>query len=189
MFPVPLFFELSRERTALENEVRALRDQLAAVTAERDEALYRVEELECNAERVADEFERDCWKALRSLLGECHFEWDGDAQLEGVSAEEAREHISTTLAECDRAAELFKAERDEARAEVSWLREMILRVGAGRFRLGDRLRKVKGSEWAGRVVGWYSTALTPIGYAIESEAHAGSVQIYPEAALEKTDDR
>jgi hypothetical protein len=39
MFPVPLFFELSRERTALENEVRALRDQLAAVTAERDEAL------------------------------------------------------------------------------------------------------------------------------------------------------
>jgi hypothetical protein len=88
--------------------------RVAAVTAERNEALHQVEELERNAEKVADEFERDCWKALRSLLAECHFEWDADARLEGVSAEEAREHISTTLAECDRAAERFKAERDEA---------------------------------------------------------------------------
>jgi hypothetical protein len=33
-------------------------------------------------------------------------------------------------------------------------------------------------------VGWYSTELTPEGYAVESEAHAGSVQIYPAKALE-----
>lgn len=52
------------------------------------------------------------------------------------------------------------------------------------FQYGDRVRKKSGSKWQGRVVGWYSTALTPEGYAVESEAHAGSVQIYPAKALE-----
>lgn len=57
-------------------------------------------------------------------------------------------------------------------------------VGDGRkFSLGQRVRKVKGSSWQGRVVGVYSTELTPVGYAVESEREPGSVQIYPEAAL------
>jgi len=47
------------------------------------------------------------------------------------------------------------------------------------------VKKKSGSEWRGRIVGWYSTALTPEGYAVESEHHAGSVQIYPASALEK----
>jgi dihydrofolate reductase (trimethoprim resistance protein) len=53
------------------------------------------------------------------------------------------------------------------------------------FRLGDRVRKKSGSAWQGRIVGWYSTKLTPEGYAVESDAHPGSVQIYPVAALER----
>lgn len=53
------------------------------------------------------------------------------------------------------------------------------------FRLGDRVRKKSGAAWQGRIVGWYSTTLTPEGYAVESEAHQGSVQIYPVAALER----
>lgn len=52
-----------------------------------------------------------------------------------------------------------------------------------KFKLGDRVTKTKGSSWTGRVVGFYSTDLTPIGYAVESETEKGSVQIYPEAAL------
>lgn len=52
------------------------------------------------------------------------------------------------------------------------------------FRLGQIVRKKSGSEWEGQVVGWYSTELTPEGYAVESEYHKGSVQIYPAAALE-----
>jgi len=52
------------------------------------------------------------------------------------------------------------------------------------FGLGDRVRKKSGAAWQGRVVGWYSTELTPEGYAVESEAHPGSVQIYPVGALE-----
>lgn len=53
-----------------------------------------------------------------------------------------------------------------------------------KFNMGDRVRKTRGSEWQGRVVGTYSTTLTPEGYAVESEAHPGSVQIYPASALE-----
>lgn len=53
-----------------------------------------------------------------------------------------------------------------------------------RFRLDDRVRKLRGSSWQGLVVGFYSTRLTPIGYAVESEREPGSVQIYPESALE-----
>jgi dihydrofolate reductase (trimethoprim resistance protein) len=52
-----------------------------------------------------------------------------------------------------------------------------------KFEHGDRVKKKSGSEWQGHIVGWYSTGLTPEGYAVESESHAGSVQIYPESAL------
>jgi dihydrofolate reductase (trimethoprim resistance protein) len=53
------------------------------------------------------------------------------------------------------------------------------------FGLGERVRKKSGAAWQGCIVGWYSTKLTPEGYAVESEAHPGSVQIYPVAALER----
>lgn len=52
-----------------------------------------------------------------------------------------------------------------------------------KFAIGDRVTKIKGSSWTGRIVGFYSTALTPVGYCVESETERGSVQIYPEAAL------
>lgn len=52
------------------------------------------------------------------------------------------------------------------------------------WQLGQRVTKTKGSCWTGRIVGFYSTSLTPIGYAVESETERGSVQIYPERALE-----
>lgn len=53
-----------------------------------------------------------------------------------------------------------------------------------KFKIGDRVRKIKGSSWQGRVCGTYSTSLTLEGYAVESEREPGSVQIYPAAALE-----
>lgn len=51
------------------------------------------------------------------------------------------------------------------------------------FKRGDRVTKVSGASWTGKVVGFYSTSLTPEGYAVESETEAGSVQIYPVKAL------
>lgn len=53
-----------------------------------------------------------------------------------------------------------------------------------RFQIGQRVRKIKGSSWQGRVRGFYGTELTPEGYAVESEHEPGSVQVYPASALE-----
>lgn len=57
-----------------------------------------------------------------------------------------------------------------------------------RWAIGERVHKTKGSSWQGRVAGFYSTKLTPIGYCVESEREPGSVQIYPESALELVPD-
>lgn len=53
-----------------------------------------------------------------------------------------------------------------------------------RWQLGDTVAKRRGSSWRGRVVGFYATANTPIGYAVESYYEPGSVQVWPEAALQ-----
>ncbi len=58
-----------------------------------------------------------------------------------------------------------------------------------KFKKGQRVRKIKGSSWQGKIVGYYATDLTPIGYAVESEREPGSVQIYPENALELVPER
>lgn len=55
------------------------------------------------------------------------------------------------------------------------------------FPLGARVKKRSGAEWRGIVVGWYATDLTPEGYAVESDIHHGSVQIYPVSALQRVD--
>ena len=52
------------------------------------------------------------------------------------------------------------------------------------YLFGQLVQKRKGSRWRGRVVGFYTTCLTNIGYAVESIYEPGSVQIYPEAHLE-----
>ena len=57
-----------------------------------------------------------------------------------------------------------------------------------KFTIGDRVKKIKGSSWQGRVVGFYCTVLTPVGYCVESEREPGSVQIYPAAALERLEE-
>lgn len=60
----------------------------------------------------------------------------------------------------------------------------IIQQPAGwRFKIGDFVIKHKGAGWSGKVVGYYSTYLTSEGYAVESQQHRGSVQIYPAAAL------
>lgn len=71
---------------------------------------------------------------------------------------------------------------DQATAAITAL-DAVRGKPARKFSLGDRVTKTKGSSWTGLVVGFYSTSLTPIGYAVESENEPGSVQIYPESAL------
>ena len=75
-------------------------------------------------------------------------------------------------------------EQSSVAAKVS-LEHQIQPPWRATFGLGERVRKKSGAAWQGHIVGWYSTKLTPEGYAVESEAHPGSVQIYPVAALER----
>lgn len=57
-----------------------------------------------------------------------------------------------------------------------------------KFRLDDRVRKTGRSAWQGIVVGTYRSSITAEGYAVESEAHPGAVQIYPAEWLELVGD-
>ncbi len=68
---------------------------------------------------------------------------------------------------------LSEAETREREARAGW-----------EFADGDLVRKKSGSWWEGRVVGTYSTAQTPRGYAVQLDKPFGPVQIYPESALE-----
>jgi len=52
------------------------------------------------------------------------------------------------------------------------------------FPLGARVRKKSGSQWQGRVVGYYSASRTKNGIAVESEREIGNVQVYPAEAFE-----
>ena len=52
-----------------------------------------------------------------------------------------------------------------------------------KWKLGDYVCKKQNSQWRGKVVGFYSTKATPVGYAVESHYEEGSVQVWPEAAL------
>lgn len=61
---------------------------------------------------------------------------------------------------------------------------MELITSSWTFQYGDVVKKKSGSEWSGTVVGFYSTEQTPEGYAVESDKHKNTVQIYPLAALE-----
>lgn len=51
------------------------------------------------------------------------------------------------------------------------------------WHIGQQVKKKSGSEWSGKIVGFYSTEQTPEGYAVESDKHKNTVQIYPKQAL------
>lgn len=102
-----------------------------------------------------------------------------------LAALQARNGINTTRLD------LARLQFREALDDAYRTGQLIHAVPSGdeveavrKFNLGDRVTKTKGSSWTGLVVGFYSTSLTPIGYAVESENEPGSVQIYPESALE-----
>ena len=84
--------------------------------------------------------------------------------------------------------DLIDAARSQLELILARITKLEAHIAAERdrgaaFQLGDRVEKINGSSWCGKVVGTYSTALTPEGYAVESEREPGSVQIYPAKAL------
>jgi hypothetical protein len=67
------------------------------------------------------------------------------------------------------------------RAFKEWEREHG--GGDSKWPIGTTVFKTQGSSWHGKVVGYYSTVLTPDGYCVESDREPGSVHIYPRSAL------
>lgn len=67
--------------------------ELAALRAERDAALDRVEELEAYQEEISVEFEKELWVAVRKLLNETNYDWE----YQPVTVDMAYEHLSEEL--------------------------------------------------------------------------------------------
>lgn len=93
---------------------------------------------------------------------------------------EANECVAQFRRNNDNQWHLFVASALQA-AEERGRKEERERFAGG---LGLLVRKKSGSWWEGRVVGFYSTEQTPIGYAVQLDKPNGPVQIYPEGALE-----
>jgi len=74
------------------------------------------------------------------------------------------------------------AEYDALQARIAELKPVN-----ARWPIGAKVRKKRGSSWRGTVVGYYSTRNTPIGYCVDSAFEPGSVQVWPDAALEDWD--
>lgn len=92
---------------------------LMAAAAEhyRNEAEDRIEELEGAAEIVSEEFEGDCWKAVRTLLERVG--WTDFS--EGVTAQDACEIIGDAIRESRSQAQALTAERDGLQTRVGEL--------------------------------------------------------------------
>ncbi|MBH0112690.1 hypothetical protein I5E68_06965 [Novosphingobium sp. YJ-S2-02] len=74
-----------------------------------------------------------------------------------------------------------------ARAIIPIVQKAAGQPEGARWGMGDLVQKKRNSKWRGKVVGFYQTEATPIGYAVESALEEGSVQVWPEAALEDWD--
>ncbi len=110
--------------------------------------------------------------SAREIIARALVDWSGSGQ----GADDMLAEIANGQADAILAALTAGGYRILARGEIA--------LGVGwKFQIGERVTKIKGSSWTGRVVGFYSTTLTPIGYNVESENETGSVQLYPEAAL------
>ena len=97
-----------------------------------------------------------------------------DAKELRVTAQLVR-MVPQVIAEIDRLRAILEKEASMNEIPIpSW----------AKWSIGQFVRKRKGSQWRGRIVGFYSTDNNPRGYAIESHYEENSVQIYPEAALE-----
>lgn len=108
------------------------------------------------------------------------------AKVDNLKAHLNMEEFLLVLRDKPKAAEIAKAVCSILDANAAAIRSLTLPsdlVAVPKFKIGDRVEKIKGSSWRGRIVGTYSTELTKEGYAVESENEPGSVQIYPADAL------
>ena len=76
-------------------ELRKMYHEAANALAQRESLEARVEELESGYLENAQEFDKDCWKALRKLVTLTGYDWNKDGEL---TADEAREQVELEMA-------------------------------------------------------------------------------------------
>ena len=79
------------------------------------------EELERNVEIVSAEFEKDCWRAMRKLLEMTGYDFTDD----GVTADEAFEHLYEDFKQSERDFDQIKAELSRVAAERDSLIDQV----------------------------------------------------------------
>lgn len=115
--------ELKRIPAIITAIITAQAADIERLTKERDAALGRVEDLERDAENVSEEFEKECWKSLKSLLNLCGFDWGRDGE-NGVTADDAYRTIAQTITDFDGASKPLQARAEAAEAALRKLRGM-----------------------------------------------------------------
>ena len=198
--------EQDRHDRRMEREHRE-RAEIAALKQQRDDAnatamrhLASIAELEGRVKMYVEDI-----AALKQQLAEAK-------EARRILSDQAHDHAAMILAYQDNEDALrahvaeLEAALTEARAEIlcdetsrregesnfAWETRVIAQIDAAlsgassdaRWPLGTMVHKIKGASWRGRIVGYYSTELTPEGYCVESTFELGSVQIYPRGALE-----
>jgi len=87
------------------------------------------EELERNAEIVSANFEKDCWRAMRKLLEMTGYDFTD----EGVTADEAFEHLADDIKAGNAQLNLISDERNRLKTEldeaVGWLEVVGMSAG------------------------------------------------------------
>jgi hypothetical protein len=135
--------------------LEALAAKLAEVTAERDALKATYEDIYADAmsdaESDAQDFESNLWKCIRSLLDELDFDWSGDAQFDGVTADDAVQFLR----------EVLNGETSRAKAAETKLTHTITAWGKDALRVEEleaevaRLRRtVDAAAKLGRIVGF-----------------------------------
>jgi hypothetical protein len=179
-----------RIRAALSSRSAEAGKPVVKLTEEAIDAVVSGAEVEWSYHEDNDRYPRDFWHARISFLG-YHDTWTPYGKQEQSNLpDDVKSDAEKSLRGELRAAlqEAFAApvaDIEPVSVPGGWsIVDAMQAIRAARkFGLGDLVTKTKGSSWTGHVVGFYSTAMTPVGYAVESETEAGSVQIYPEAAL------
>jgi len=86
------FWELNK----ISDTLRALASENAAL---KDELEDERDEFNRHQEKLATEFEGECWPVLRDVMKELGFQWTGDDRADGVQAGQAHEYIFDAIKE------------------------------------------------------------------------------------------
>jgi hypothetical protein len=108
--------------------------ELIEKAKQHDEMEQRIEELETGYLEDAEEFDKDCWKAIRSLLNLCEWDWSQDPE---ATADDSREHVALTITDLRNRNKRLADEADTLRTRLA---ESEALVG----RLKNRLKYMHG---------------------------------------------